>query len=415
MAMAFLGPDEMLVIEKNTGKVQKIVNGEMAEQPLLDVSVANQVEQGLLGIAVSKNLHDNKTYVFLYYTEAESQTGEEVQEDNNEDEEQGSRSNSDGDRDGDGGQPVGNRLYRYELSEDSTKLVNPKLLLDLPYQPGPAHNGGTIAIGGPNNDNVCVIIGSLEVPLYNKGTGDNLALNVIDGEEPDGRAGIICVTQEGQKITFSQGIEEEEIVESGGILGDEHPLDMYYAYGIRNSIGLAFDPLTGNLWDTENGGYDEINLVEPGFNSGWKQISGSTLREQNEKRFDIDNLVDFDEKGKYSDPEFDFGQHIVPTAIVFYNSDILGKKYENGMFVASFGGRIFYFDLNESRTELSLLGELADKIADTEEELEDITFAENIGYITDLKVGPDGYLYAVNFREGDIVRIVPEALAFTGE
>jgi aldose sugar dehydrogenase len=415
MAMAFLGPDEMLVIEKNTGKVQKIVNGEMAEQPLLDVSVANQVEQGLLGIAVSKNLHDNKTYVFLYYTEAESQTGEEVQEDNNEDEEQGSRSNSDGDRDGDGGQPVGNRLYRYELSEDSTKLVNPKLLLDLPYQPGPAHNGGTIAIGGPNNDNVCVIIGSLEVPLYNKGTGDNLALNVIDGEEPDGRAGTICVTQEGQKITFSQGIEEEEIVESGGILGDEHPLDMYYAYGIRNSIGLAFDPLTGNLWDTENGGYDEINLVEPGFNSGWKQISGSTLREQNEKRFDIDNLVDFDEKGKYSDPEFDFGQHIVPTAIVFYNSDILGKKYENGMFVASFGGRIFYFDLNESRTELSLLGELADKIADTEEELEDITFAENIGYITDLKVGPDGYLYAVNFREGDIVRIVPEALAFTGE
>jgi glucose/arabinose dehydrogenase len=46
---------------------------------------------------------------------------------------------------------------------------------------------------------------------------------------------------------------------------DNHPLNMYYAYGIRNSFGLDFDPLTGNLWDTENGPEygDEINLVEP--------------------------------------------------------------------------------------------------------------------------------------------------------
>jgi glucose/arabinose dehydrogenase len=37
----------------------------------------------------------------------------------------------------------------------------------------------------------------------------------------------------------------------------------HLAYGIRNSFGLAFDPLTDNLWDTENGEdkYDEINLV----------------------------------------------------------------------------------------------------------------------------------------------------------
>ena len=51
---------------------------------------------------------------------------------------------------------------------------------------------------------------------------------------------------------------------------------MYYAYGIRNSFGIAFDPLTGNLWDTENGPSfgDEINLVEPGFNSGWAKVLG---------------------------------------------------------------------------------------------------------------------------------------------
>ena len=61
-----------------------------------------------------------------------------------------------------------------------------------------------------------------------------------------------------------------------GLLGHYKPLNMYYGYGIRNSFGIAFDPLTGNLWDTENGpGFgDEINLVIPGFNSGWLKVQG---------------------------------------------------------------------------------------------------------------------------------------------
>jgi aldose sugar dehydrogenase len=47
-----------------------------------------------------------------------------------------------------------------------------------------------------------------------------------------------------------------------GVLADHSPLNKYYAFGIRNSFGLAFDPVTSKLWDTENGpGYcDEINL-----------------------------------------------------------------------------------------------------------------------------------------------------------
>jgi glucose/arabinose dehydrogenase len=124
-SMAFLGLDDMLIIEKNSGKVQRIVNGEMLEEPLLDLNVANQVERGLLGIAVSGNL-SNKTYVFLYYTEADSETGEVGQAGNTK---EGKSDN------GDGGEPIGNQLYRYELSEDRTKLVNPKLILDLPGLP----------------------------------------------------------------------------------------------------------------------------------------------------------------------------------------------------------------------------------------------------------------------------------------
>jgi glucose/arabinose dehydrogenase len=50
-----------------------------------------------------------------------------------------------------------------------------------------------------------------------------------------------------------------------GVLGDKYPLNLYYAYGIRNSFGIDFDPVTGYLWDTENGEIigDEINLVKP--------------------------------------------------------------------------------------------------------------------------------------------------------
>ena len=60
----------------------------------------------------------------------------------------------------------------------------------------------------------------------------------------------------------------------------------YYAYGIRNSFGLAFDPVTQKLWMTENGPdtYDEVNLVDPGFNSGWVQMMGPDARSPQGKR-----------------------------------------------------------------------------------------------------------------------------------
>ena len=51
-SMAFLGPDDILVLEKNEGKVKRIVNGTVQSDPLLDVKVANKNERGMLGIAI---------------------------------------------------------------------------------------------------------------------------------------------------------------------------------------------------------------------------------------------------------------------------------------------------------------------------------------------------------------------------
>ena len=128
-----------------------------------------------------------------------------------------------------------------------------------------------------------------------------------------------------------------------------------------------------------------------------------------DKGFDPNKeLVDFGGKGKYSDPKFQWDDIVAPTAITFLNSDKLGKQYENDMFVGSVKkGTLFNFDLNDDRTELDLDNPLDDKVVDTANETKVVTFAHGFGIITDLEVGPDGYLYVVSLDHGAIYRIVP--------
>jgi aldose sugar dehydrogenase len=369
--IAFIGENDILAVEKNSGKVLRILNGAVLPEPLIDVNVANEVERGLLGISVANNSANSKLYVFLFYTEAQDRDGSEA---------------------------VGNRLYRYELT--GNKLINPKLLLDLPFLPGPAHNGGVVTVGPDNH--VYVVVGNLLASASERFEGNSLDQNIENGNAPDGRGGILTVTQDG------------DLVNGGGILGDEPPLDLYYAYGIRNSFGLTFDPVSGHLWDTENGGaYDEINLVEPGFNSGWEKVNGkASLLED----FDQDELVDFGGKGKYSDPEFSWASNsdfrTAPTSIVFFDSDKFGEQYKDGVFVGDVRGNIYHFNVDKDRTDLLLNGPLADEVANDFSEIEDLIFARFPGVITDMKVGPDGYLYILLYQvlgqeDGELYRIVP--------
>ncbi len=376
-SMAFLNSDDILVLEKNNGIVRRIINGMSLSEPLLDVNVANANERGLLGIAVAKN-DDNTTNVFLYYTESKERDGNDE-----------CPTSTDCKK---GNDPLGNRLYRYELIDD--KLKNPKLLLDLPTKPGPAHNGGIITLGPDNN--VYLVIGE----LTSMGTQ---ASNVQKGLAPDGRGGILRVTQDGRVVE--------------GILSNKTLLNLYYAYGIRNSFGMDFDPLTGNLWDTENGpgNGDEINLVKPGFNSGWSKVQGMWEVKESfggNAVLEPDNLIDFDGKGRYSEPEFAWNNTVAPTAVKFLSSDKLGTQYENDLFIGDANnGNIYHFDLNNDRTELVLQGQLTDKVADNISENQDIIWGKGFGIITDIQVGPEGYLYILSINlpqgRGTIFRIVP--------
>jgi glucose/arabinose dehydrogenase len=361
-SIAFLGPNDILALEKDKGTVQRIVNGKILTEPLLEVNVANEGNRGMLGIAVSKGEENNSTNVFLYFTERPL-----------------------------GEFPIGNRVYKYELVNN--KLVNPKLLLNLPAVPGPSHNGGTIMIGSDNN--IYAIIGDV-------GGHRTQAQNQESGGEPDGTSGMLRINQDGMPVAISP-------------LGDTEPLNLYYSYGLRNSFGFDFDPITGNLWNTENGEDfgDEINLVEPGFNSGWNRVQGIWTLDDKEDMIEVapllpeNGLVNFGGKGKYSSPEFTWHESLGPSAIKFLNSNRLGIQYENDIFVGDIDkGNLYHFDLNDDRTELVLEGSLADKVANADDENQGIIFGQGFGAITDIEVGPDGYLYIVGFQ-GTIYRIVP--------
>jgi glucose/arabinose dehydrogenase len=354
--MAFLGPNDILVLEKNTGKVQRILDGNLQENPLLQVKVGTQVELGLLGIATSNN-QEGKTSVFLYYSEANSS-----------------------------GVVVGNRLYKYELVDN--RLVNPLLLLNLPAtSPIPGHennhNGGKLVIGPDNN--VYVIVGDVGGRMGN-------IQNIMRGNSPDGTSGILRVTQDGKSV-------------DDGPFGSSVPNILYYAYGIRNSFGFDFDPVTGNLWDSENGGIDkdEINYVYPGFNSGWRKAMGMALQ-----RFDPNqDLFSFEGKGNYSDPEFVWKVTVAPTALKFLNSTKLGTQYENTIFVGDVKtGNLYNFKLDSDRKQLLLEPPLNDRVADTPDEVQSVVFGQGFGVITDIQVGPDGYLYILGIN-GSIYRVVP--------
>jgi len=69
-------------------------------------------------------------------------------------------------------------------------------------------------------------------------------------------------------------------------------------------------------------------------------------------------------------------------------------------------GNLYNFKLNEDRTGLLLSGPLESKVANTLEDLNSVIFGHGFGTITDIKVGPDGFLYTLTF-DGTIYRIVP--------
>lgn len=340
-SMAFLDHDDILILQKDNGRVRIVSNGLLQPNPVFDVYVEKNSERGLLGIAVENSVGQSKT-VFLYYTEP---AGDEIR----------------------------NRVYRYEWN-GTANFTGATLVLDLPGQPGPNHDGGKMTIGPEGM--LYTVIGDLN--------RNGMLQNYKTGPEPDDTSVILRVDRDGNAVNGT---------------------NKYYAYGIRNSFGLDFDPLTGMLWDTENGpaDYDEINVVKPGFNSGWEQIMGPIDRVGRT----VSDLVQL-EGFHYEDPVFSWRQAQGITDIEFLNSTRLGDKYAYNIFVGDINnGNLYFFTVNQHRTGLALKNAgLEDLVADNNGEEEAITLGTNFGGITDIETGPDGYLYILTYG-GNLYRIVP--------
>jgi glucose/arabinose dehydrogenase len=361
-AIAFIGIGDILVLQKADGRVRRVINGVIQPGQVLDVAVDSNNERGLLGIAVDPNF-PTTPFVYIYYTE--SSTGSDTN---------GSPA------------PLANRVYRY--SWNGSALIGPTPstpILDLPVTPGPNHNGGTMAFGPDGK--LYVVIGDLN----HSGKLQNNAA----GSDPDNTGVIFRINDDGSAAAGNP------FSSFGGNLAK------YYAYGVRNGFGLAFDPITGKLWDTENGpsAYDEINLIEAGFNSGWNRIMGPVSRDAEGTA----DLVSFDGSNHYADPKFSWFDTVGPTGIAFLNSARLGTEYQGDAFVGDINnGFLYRFRMNATRDGFIFTNPLLnDLVADNNTtELQEVIlgtgFVNVSGGISDIKVGPDGLLYVVSFGFGKI-------------
>ena len=341
---AFVGND-ILYLEKTNGDVRLIRDGKIEKEPILHFDVYKTTESGLLGIT-TKDM-----FVYLYVSEP---------------------------LDDEGKIPKENNIYRFLWNGE--ELIEKKLVNSLPSR-NCCHQGGYMVTS--QDGEVFATIGDLE--NVRKGTPGKLQ-NMANGEIDD--TGII----------LRVGYDENEI----SPMKSNDPLSHYYAIGIRNSFGLAFDPITGNLWDTENGQFccDEINLVPPKFNSGWALAQGFVNDETIES---IPEIGEF----RYSNPEFTWQQVNAPTALAFAGHQ-WGEKYENSLFVADYlFGTIYKFELNDARDGF-LFNEpsLQDLILNEGDNYNEIVFGTGFGRISDMKFGPDGSLYVASyFHNGALYKI----------
>ncbi len=354
-SMAFLDNDDIIITQKDNGRVRLVSNGVLQPQSILQVPVVNNSERGLLGVAIANTTTGSTTKtVFLYYTEP---VGEQVK----------------------------NRLYRYEWN-GTGNLTGGQLILDLPGEPGPNHDGGKLAIGPDRM--LYTVIGDLN--------RDGMLQNVVDGPLPDDTSVILRVDYNGNGV-------------GNPLSGGGADLSKYYAYGVRNSFGFDFDPLTGILWDAEDGpaDFDEINIVLPGFNSGWNRVMGPIGREG----ITPQDLVQL-QGSHYADPVFSWLRSEGITDMEIFNSSSLGERYTYNMFVGDINnGNLYFFTINSNRTGLDLGGipGLEDLVADNNEELNAVILGREFsGGITDIETGPDGYLYILTLA-GDLYRLVPGA------
>lgn len=468
ISMAFIGTNDFLVLEKNTGKVKRVTGG-VVQGTVLDLGVNFASERGLLGIARHPNFPSNPG-VYLFWTCRSTALPADPFFP---DEERCLDANMfAADTDEILQVPLlGNRVDRF-VWNGSTLTFDHNLIMLRAFQndgapqppnqgdeaqpPRGNHNGGVLRFG-PD--------GKLYIQFGDNGRRGQLqnlpcgpTANCLEPPQPDDQFGgpkpddahltgvILRLNDDGTIPTdnpfFALGPAIDPEVGAN--------IQKIFAYGLRNGFGMDFDPVSGALWEQENGDdtFSELNRADPGFNSGWVQIMGPADRIEQYKAVETspDNdpclgtpyfglqqlrwspilIADSPAEGlsrlfqipgsHFSDPEFSWKFEVAPGGIGFLRSRALGPQYENDLFVGGArpfleGGHLFHFNLTGNRRKIGVDDpRLEDRVADNLckfdiTESESLLFGRNFGTSTDIQTGPNGNLFVVSIDKGAIFEI----------
>lgn len=459
-SIAFLGPNDFFVLEKATGRVQRVVNGAV-QSTAIDLAVNSASERGLLGIALDPNFANNR-FVYLYWTCAGPDTTDPFTP--------SLPACTDPPALGADTTTVtsvpllGNRVDRFVWN--GTTLTYDRNLIKLhafqndaaPNPPNQGdqtqaaagnHNGGVITFGADGKLYIVIGDNGRRGQLQNlpsgptaTGLGPTAQDDQFGGPAPDNNhlTGVILrLNSDGSTPTDNPFYSANA---SGGEV--QANLNKVFGYGVRNAFGMAIDPLSGALWTAENGddSFDEINRVTPGFNGGWVQIIGPLARLAEFKaietspafsglqqlRWPPTRLADSGAEAlarlfvvpgsQYTEPEFSWRYAIPPSAIGFVSSQALGAEYSGNLFVGGavtgpLGGPLFRFKLTAGRQHFAFDDpRLADRVADNRAkrdltESESLLIGQDFGVVTDIKTAPNGNVYVVSNTKGTVYEIFP--------
>lgn len=431
-SLAFIGPNDFLVLERATGKVQRIVNGALHSTPL-DLAVNNASERGLLGIALHQKFSQNG-FVYLYWTE--SSTGSDT-------------------ANIDQVALLGNRVDRYvwngsTLTFDRNLIKLRALQTDAGQPSRGNHNGGVVRVGPDGK--VYIIFGDngRRGFLQNITSGGPVPDDQFGGPEPDDAhfTGVILRLNDDGSTPTDNPFFDVTTNLTGQAAAN---IKKVFAYGVRNSFGMDFDPLSGALWTQENGddAFDEINRVSPGFNGGWIQTMGPVSRVDEfrsiemtygagnlqQLRWPPSNIALTPQQAvsrmfmlpgaQYLDPEFSWKYALAPSPIGFVKGRGLGPQFEGDLFVGAsrttlLNGFLFRFKLTTDRQHFSFSDpRLADRVADNvdkfdQTESESLVIGRDFGVTTDIQTGPNGNLFVVSLSNGAVYEIKSKpSLLFT--
>lgn len=302
------------------GYVRVVQNNQLLPTPVYAFPVQHEGEQGLLGITVDPDFAVNHS-IWVYFTK---QSGAVFCH------------------------GVTNRVVRFILNDDNTVTSEPETLGCFPVsQPAPGiwvtiHNGGNLHFG-PD--------GKLYISVGNSDDKN-------DGVDP------------AQNLNSPLGkLHRVEPVWSLPAPSDNpFPGNTLYAYGLRNSFDFDFDPITHQIFATENGDAcdDEINRLLPGYDYGWRP------------NYPCDDATGPNPAYNTIPPLIYWSPSIAPTGLTFYRGDLI-PEWQNDLFMCAFkdsSTALHHFKLNAARTAII-----------------SHTIIAGTNCRTDVLTGPDGALY----------------------